>query len=226
MTGTEQTSTRRVCRESKRARGRGSSPRLSKRKTSPTDDPNIRKRSSKHLRKLSDYSLAQTPKAQPSSSSSSDFFQPNLHLLSSPSFTPTLSTLPPLMHPPLHKPTNETGSSSPNLPASLLFSTLTNSRTEGIEADLFLSVSILVSFVGSACYEVIKNLEICHNEWKKYFGGCNQFKIDLNMCLRGEVSSFREFNEGGEGRRRRCGWFLRLDRDREIKRGGKATVQE
>lgn len=45
---------------------------------------------------------------------------------------------------------------------------------------------------------MIKNLEICHNEWKKYFGGCNQFKIDLNMCLRGEVSSFREFNEREE----------------------------
>ncbi|PAV23726.1 cytochrome c oxidase biogenesis cmc1 [Pyrrhoderma noxium] len=37
------------------------------------------------------------------------------------------------------------------------------------------------------CKELIKALEECHTSvWARYFGGCNQIKHDLNMCLRKE----------------------------------------
>lgn len=41
------------------------------------------------------------------------------------------------------------------------------------------------------CKELIKALEECHTSvWARYFGGCNQIKHDLNMCLRKEVFTF------------------------------------
>ena len=62
-------------------------------------------------------------------------------------------------------------------------------RKEGRRKSKLTSLLVFVLFI-SACHDVIKNLEICHTEWKKFFGGCNQMKIDLNMCLRAEVSCF------------------------------------
>ncbi|KAL5511570.1 hypothetical protein ACEPAH_4787 [Sanghuangporus vaninii] len=37
------------------------------------------------------------------------------------------------------------------------------------------------------CKELIEALDQCHsNLWAKYFGGCNDIKNELNMCLRRE----------------------------------------
>ncbi|KAI0029646.1 hypothetical protein K488DRAFT_88538 [Vararia minispora EC-137] len=38
-----------------------------------------------------------------------------------------------------------------------------------------------------ACKEFFEALEACHeNGLRKYWGGCNQYKWDLNRCLHGE----------------------------------------
>jgi len=37
------------------------------------------------------------------------------------------------------------------------------------------------------CREFIQALEACHaDSWAKWTGGCNQIKVDLNLCLRKE----------------------------------------
>ncbi|KAH9951363.1 hypothetical protein B0H21DRAFT_685289, partial [Amylocystis lapponica] len=39
------------------------------------------------------------------------------------------------------------------------------------------------------CKDFIQALEACHsNSWAKWTGGCNQTKMELNMCLRKEAS--------------------------------------
>ncbi|KAH9946309.1 UPF0287-domain-containing protein [Epithele typhae] len=40
----------------------------------------------------------------------------------------------------------------------------------------------------SVCLQFIQALEVCHSDggWQRFFGGCNQAKHELNMCLRKE----------------------------------------
>ncbi|CED84532.1 Uncharacterized conserved protein [Phaffia rhodozyma] len=38
----------------------------------------------------------------------------------------------------------------------------------------------------TACEDVIKALEECHATMKKWWGGCNQNKVDVTLCLRAE----------------------------------------
>lgn len=125
------------------------------------------------------------------------------------------------MHPPLHKPTNETGSSLPFPSHSVSLLKLEKEGTEA-QADLSVSSSFLLL---SACGEVIKNLEICHTKFKQFFGGCNQMKYDLNYCLRAEVSfseqrGGRERGRGGKekGGRWLVGWAWVGGRSRGFRR--------
>lgn len=74
-----------------------------------------------------------------------------------------------LMHPPLHKPSTLTG--------SFLFLPSLSSLLQSAKP----------LHLDSACEDVIKALEECHTTWKKWWGGCNDQKIDVTLCLRAEV---------------------------------------
>ncbi|CCM02874.1 uncharacterized protein FIBRA_04988 [Fibroporia radiculosa] len=55
------------------------------------------------------------------------------------------------------------------------------------------------------CKEFIQALENCHGDsWAKWTGGCNQIKLDLNMCLRKErVERTSKNREGAKVRRQK-----------------------
>ncbi|OZJ02487.1 hypothetical protein BZG36_04367 [Bifiguratus adelaidae] len=58
-----------------------------------------------------------------------------------------------------------------------------------------------------ACYDLIKALEDCHNSglFNKFFGGCNQLKLDLNKCLGQEFNEVRAENRRkAQEKRTRC----------------------